>query len=139
MDIHTYLTFDGTCEEALNFYAQALDGEILMLSRISGMPGGDLPPGAEVRILHGRLSLGGQVIMASDSFPGQRVSHGGFSMSLGFDMVEEARIAFEKLSAGGEVTMEFAETFWAKAFGICTDQFGVSWMVNVDKPDAPSH
>ena len=60
-------------------------------------------------------------------------------MSLGFDTVEDAQIAFEKLSAGGEVTMEFAETFWAKAFGICTDRFGVSWMVNVDKPEASDH
>ena len=37
---------------------------------------------------------------------------------------------FEALAAGGQVTLPMAPTFWAKAFGMATDRFGVSWALN---------
>jgi PhnB protein len=46
--------------------------------------------------------------------------------------VEQGRELFEKLSQGGQVTMPYQSTFWAKGFGMLTDQFGVNWMVNVE-------
>ena len=137
MDFNVYLTFDGTCEDALNFYADTLGGEILMLSHFNEMPEGDFkpPPGSENRVLHARMMLGGKLVMASDSFPGQTVTHGGFSMQTGWDSVEEAEAIFAKLSEGGSISMPFGPTFWAKAFGTCKDKFGVDWMVNVDRED----
>jgi PhnB protein len=46
----------------------------------------------------------------------------------------EAERIFDALAEGGQVTMPFAETFWAHRFGMCTDRFGVPWMVNCEKP-----
>ncbi|MGB8664903.1 MAG: VOC family protein, partial [Serratia inhibens] len=70
----------------------------------------------------------------SDSCPqdGADTSHKGFSLSLNPNDVEQGRELFEKLSQGGQVTMPYGPTFWAKGFGMLTDQFGVNWMINVE-------
>ena len=138
MQLVTYLTFDGTCRDALEFYAETLGGEIIMISPFSDLPDepGMPPIGPEHanRVLHARMSLGGQILMASDSFPGQPVAHGGYSLSAQFTDIAEAKAKFEAISAGGEVTMPAGPTFWAAYFGVAKDKFGVSWMVNVDLP-----
>ena len=54
----------------------------------------------------------------------------GFSLSLGYPTPAEAKKAFDALAAGGKVTMPLGKTFWAEAFGMLTDQFGVGWMVS---------
>lgn len=133
MNIDPYLIFDGTCEQAMNFYAQALGGEVVMMSRFAESPGcEDLPP---ERIMHARLHVGDQVLMASDSHP----AHGhdgikGFSIALNVDSPEQAQRSFQALADGGTVVMPLGETFWSESFGMLIDRFGVSWMVNLAKP-----
>jgi PhnB protein len=58
----------------------------------------------------------------------------GFALAINYPSVDEGRRAFDALSAGGKVTMPMQQTFWAEAFGMCTDKFGTPWMVNVDAP-----
>ncbi|MNG34588.1 hypothetical protein D3C84_1211070 [compost metagenome] len=72
--------------------------------------------------------------MVSDGCPqdGSEASHKGFSLSLNPDNEEKGREIFNKLAAGGTVTMPYSPTFWAKGFGMLTDKFGVNWMVNVE-------
>ena len=139
MELITYLTFDGTCKEALDFYVETFGAEITMSSPFSDLPPDpNMPPLSEDaadRILHARMTIGGTQIYASDSFPGQPVQHGGFSLSAQFDDVSQAEKAFAALSDGGTVTMAAGKTFWAEYFGVVTDKFGVSWMVNVDLPE----
>ena len=135
MLLQTYVTFDGTCREALEFYRRELGAEIVMVSPYSDLPkDAPMQVGLEHadRVLHARFLLGGQVIMASDSFPGQPVNHSGFSLSLNLEDKTAAETVFDALSNGGQVTMPLAKTFWAELFGVCTDKFGISWMVNVD-------
>ena len=133
MNIDPYLIFDGTCEQAMNFYAAALGGEVVMMSRFAESPGcEDLPP---ERIMHARVHVGDQVLMASDSHP----AHGhdgikGFSIALNVDSAEQAKRSFEALADGGTVVMPLGETFWSESFGMLIDRFGVSWMVNLAKP-----
>jgi PhnB protein len=133
MKIDPYLIFDGTCEEAMNFYAQALGGEVVMMNRFGDSPGCEgLPP---ERIMHARLHFGDQVLMASDSHP----AHGydgikGISIALNVDTPERSERSFQALSAGGSVTMPLGETPWSQSFGMFTDRFGVPWMVNCAKP-----
>jgi PhnB protein len=50
------------------------------------------------------------------------------------DQPDDAERAFKALSDGGTITMPFGETFWAKRFGMCTDRFGIPWMINCEKP-----
>jgi PhnB protein len=133
MKIDPYLVFDGTCEQAMTFYAAALGGEVVMMNRFAQSPGcEDLPP---ERIMHARVHVGDQVLMASDSHP----AHGydgikGFSIALNVESPEQAQRSFQALAEGGTVVMPLGETFWSESFGMLIDRFGVSWMVNLAKP-----
>lgn len=128
----TYLTFDGTCAEAIRFYERVLNGKIGFMMKIADSPmATQMPPEAQQRIMHARLDLGDQVLMASDSM-GHEPYHGmhGFTMSLSYDTVEEGQPFFDALAEGGKVTMPLQETFWADGFGMLTDRFGTPWMIN---------
>lgn len=131
MKIHAYLMFDGQCEAAFNFYAECLGGTLEMM-RYADSPE-DMGVSAEVqqRIMHVCLTVGDQLLMASDSLP-QSPYEGikGCSISLQVDNVPEAERLYAALSAQGSVQMELQQTFWATRFAMLTDRFGVSWMIN---------
>jgi PhnB protein len=59
---------------------------------------------------------------------------GNISLAIGLNDVDKAKIMFNNLSDGGNVTMPLDKTFWAEAFGMLTDKFGINWMVNCDAP-----
>ncbi|AZR36373.1 glyoxalase [Xanthomonas vasicola] len=61
--------------------------------------------------------------------PGQQLQ-GAKPVGLGFDDNLEAERAYATLAEGGQIQMPFGETFWAEGFGMCTDRFGVQWLVN---------
>jgi PhnB protein len=123
-----YLSFGGDAEAALNFYAEALDGRVTELKRFSEAP--QMPHPNKNEILHGRVEASGIQIMASDGK--KDVKHGGVSLSLEFTDNAELDRVFGKLSAGGTVTMPVAEQFWGARFGMLTDKFGFSWLLNCD-------
>lgn len=130
LQLDTYIFFDGTCAEAMRFYERTLGGE-LMLMKNSESPPGQAPCGDPDRIMHARLALDGRTLMASDwasdgSYEGMK----GFSLSVAYPTVEEAKRVFDKLADGGKVTMPFGKTFWAEGFGMLVDRFGTHWMVN---------
>jgi PhnB protein len=87
-------------------------------------------PGREKLIMHARMSIGGQFLMASDSPPEHFHKPQGFSVSLTVSDPAEAEHKFKALSEGGSVNMPFGKTFFSKGFGMCIDQFGIPWMVN---------
>jgi PhnB protein len=130
-----YLGFNGNCAEAMRFYASTLDGKLEVL-----MSGADSPMAAQIpkefadRILHARLALkdGGYLYGgdASAQMPFQGIH--GASVTLNFNSIPEARKVFDKLAAGGKVTMPFAPSFWAKSFGMLIDRFGTPWIVNAE-------
>jgi PhnB protein len=130
MQINIYLRFNGTCEEAFNFYAELCGGTIEMLQRYEDMPNPhQAPPAMLKQVLHARLKLGDQVIMGSDAPPGRYQTPDGFSVSLTIDAVADAERIFKALSEQGSVQMPLAESFFAKRFGMATDRFGTPWMV----------
>ena len=45
---------------------------------------------------------------------------------------ERAKQLFENLAKGGTVVMPLEKTYWAEAFGMVTDKFGVKWMINCE-------
>jgi PhnB protein len=132
MQIDPYLNFNGNCEEAFHFYEKALGGKIEMLLKYNQAPagGGPTPPGFENKVMHVRLSVGQQIIMASDAPPGHFSPMQGFNVSLMFDDKAQAERVFNALADKGKVMMPFAQTFWAEGFGMLTDRFGTPWMVN---------
>jgi len=85
--------------------------------------------------MHAQLETpAGYTLMASDTPPGMEHSAGSaISVSLSGDG-DELRSYFEKLSAGGTVTMPLEKQMWGDEFGMCVDQFGVNWMANIAQP-----
>ncbi|WMJ09559.1 VOC family protein [Nitrosomonas sp. sh817] len=132
--IQPYLMFGGRCEEALEFYRTALGAQIDMLMRFQESPDppppGMLPPGFENKVMHASFRIAGNVLMASDGCEvGSQFK--GFSLSISVATEAEAERYFAALSDGGQVQMPLAKTFWSPKFGMLTDRFGISWMVNV--------
>lgn len=135
--INPYLNFKGNTEEAFNFYKSVFGGEFLVVQRFKDTPEADRVPTAEAnKIMHISLPIGkGNVLMATDALEsmGHSVTMGSnFHLSLSPDSEKEAEKLFSGLSAGGKVTVPLAKTFWNAYFGMFTDKFGISWMVNYD-------
>lgn len=139
--INVYLTFDGQCEKAFQFYQSVFGGEFSYLSKFGEMPPQEgMPPLSEEvqnRIMHVSLPISAEtILMGSDSIPGMHeITKGNnFSLSLDTKSKEEATHFFTKLSQNGKITMPLEDTFWGAYFGMWTDQFGINWMVNYDDP-----
>jgi PhnB protein len=133
--INTYLTFNGNCEEAFNFYASVFGGQTLQFSRFkefhSEDMGDDLSEGE--KIMHVALPIGnGTVLMGSDTVAamGEVTFGDNFSLSLQVDRKEDADKFYSQLSADGMATMPLADAPWGDYFGMLTDQFGIQWMIN---------
>lgn len=134
MHIQPYLFFNGRCEEAIEFYRQALDAQVDMLMRFKDSPqapSGDCAPQSGDKVMHASLRIGDSVVMASDGMGDGAPEFKGFSLSLGFDEDAQARRAFDALAQGGTVVMPLGPTFYASIFGMVADRFGVQWMVGV--------
>lgn len=130
--LDAYLFFDGNCAEAMRFYEKTLGAKLESLMTNAEAPPGQAPPGSGDRVMHASLLVDGRRLMASDAMadqPYERMQ--GFSLSLTYPGVDEARRIFDALADGGKVIMAFGETFWTKGFGMVVDRFGTPWMVNV--------
>ena len=130
--INAYLTFDGNCREAMEFYRQCFETELFIMP-FSEIPG-EIPPEAKNRIAHARLSKGEGTLMASDTMPGMPFQAGNnFSVCIDCESIEEIDRLFAALGEGGKVTMPLQKTFWAPRFGMLTDRFGINWMFNCEE------
>jgi PhnB protein len=140
MQVQAYLSFDGRCEEALEFYRGAIGAEVVGLMRFKEMP--DAPPGAvtpanESKVMHSAFRVGKSTVMASDGMSqGGRPVFQGVTLALQVADRAEAEKLFASLSRGGQVQMPLGKTFFSDGFGTLTDKFGVAWMVNVSPENA---
>jgi PhnB protein len=129
----TYLNFDGSTREAMQFYQRCLGGD-LMMQRFAEVKV-DVPPEAKDRIVHAKLTVGASTLMASDTLPGMAPHNGdNFSICLICESSEETEKFFTALGQNGKVTLPLQDMFWGARFGMIVDQFGVNWMFNYDKP-----
>lgn len=135
MQLHTYLTFNDCCETALNFYRDALGGEILYIMRAGDSPmAKDIPQHLHQQIMHARIRLGDQIVMASDRQAGDPAKAQGFHVTITAADTAEAERIYQALQVKSEIHMPLQETFWALRFAMLTDQFGIPWMINCDRP-----
>jgi PhnB protein len=130
---HPYLVLPGTCREAFTRYREVFGGELTLLT-MAEAPGDERPPPEHAElIMHAALTVGDGVLMGSDD-PAGGGPMAGCAVSFATGDAAQAARVFEGLSDGGTVTMPLGETFWSPCFGMCTDRFGVSWMVNTEAP-----
>ena len=133
MAIQPYLFYNGRTAEALEFYRRHLGAEVGMVMRFKDSPGG-LPPGytqSPDNVMHSEMRINGTLVMASDGMEADsKPRFQGFSLTYEARDEADAKKRFDALaSSGGQIQMAFGETFFAKAFGVVADKFGVSWMV----------
>ena len=133
MQLNPYLLFNGNCAEAFKFYEETLGGKIEGLFTYSGSPAAEhAPPEWGDKVMHATLMIGDQKLMGSDAPPGHYEQPKGISVSISLNDREKGERIFNALAQGGTTTMPFAKTFWAEGFGMCTDRFGIPWMVNCE-------
>lgn len=136
--INTYLTFNGNCEEAFNFYKSVFGGDFAHIGKFKDMPENPKFPIAETdkeKVMHVSFPIGNSILMGSDTggeWSSNYIQGNNFSVSINADNKEEADRLFNALSENGKITMPMNETFWGSYFGMFTDQFGIQWMVSFD-------
>ena len=133
--IQPYLNFDGGCEEALEFYRNALGAEVDVLMRFKDSPEphqpGMCPPGTENKVMHSSFRVGNIQLMASDCRCEGQPNFRGFSLALTVSSPAEADRLFAALEKDGQVQMPLGKTFFSPRFGVVADRFGLSWMIYV--------
>jgi PhnB protein len=132
MAFYPYLIFGGNCRQAFARYQEIFGGELSIMS-MADMPDAETPPEQADLVMHAALSFDDNLLMASDdpAFDGVR----GMAVNYSVDTVAEAERVFAALAEAGEVQMPMGAVFWSPAFGMCTDRFGVPWMVGADVPE----
>ena len=135
MKTNLHLVFSGKCRDAFAFYEKTFNSKVEFTMTFGEAPAGSpVPPGSENLILHTSMPLGSMTLMGCDAPKGSEGTLGGFQISLADDSSAEVERLFEALKEGGSVQMPLGKTFWSPLFGMCTDKFGVAWMVSVPGP-----
>jgi len=138
MKFTIYLSFDGHCREAFEFYRSVLGGEITAMLRFADGPAescGGLSADIGERIMHGCYEVAGFALMATDATPEHPYAGvTGAHVALHAELPEQAERWFAALSAGGQVQMPIGPTFWALRYGMFVDRFGIPWMINCALP-----
>ena len=132
-DLH--LNFDGNCAEAFAFYEKTFNSKIVMSMKYSDAPAGTpASPDMGDKIMHTSLLVGGVLLMGADAPKGRFTAPAGFQISISISDEAEVKRIYAALSEGGSVQMPLMPTFWSPLFGMCTDKFGIGWMVTVPGP-----
>ncbi len=138
--VNVYLTFNGNCEDAFNFYKSVFGGEFTYIGRFGEMPPGE--DGKKIseedanKIMHVSLPVSAETMLLGSDTGGEWSAYfkqgTNYAVSINADSREEADKLFNGLAEGGQVTMPLNDTFWGAYFGMFTDKFGIQWMVNYD-------
>lgn len=134
MQVQPYLFFDGRCEEALEFYRDAVGAKVEALMRFKDSPEpppADCAPVGADKVMHASVRIGDTQVMVSDGDARGRPEFKGFSLSLTVADADEAQRRFAALGEGGQVVVPLGKTFFSPSFGMLVDRFGVHWMVFV--------
>ena len=129
--LNPYLNFRGNAREAMEFYEGVFGGKLSVSTFADYHAASD--PSENDLVMHADLEGSeGIRFMAADTPIKMEYRPGtNFSMSLSGDDEAQLRDYFEKLAEGGSVTMPLEKAAWGDIFGMCTDRFGISWLVNV--------
>lgn len=138
--VNAYVNFDGNCAQAFDFYKSVFGGEFQARMKFGEAPGMDAPPEMKDKLMHVALPIGkNTMLMGSDwsaQMFGPMIRGNSFALAVNAEDRAEADKLFKSLSAGGQVTMPIADAFWGAYFGMCTDKFGINWMVNCENKKA---
>jgi PhnB protein len=128
-----YLTFNGKAREALEYYQEVFQGEVLNVQTF-GDADYPTPPEMDNRIMHAQFKKEDLFIMMSDSFQDQSVTVGNnISLAIELESSEEIQNLYDQLKEKGSVLMELQDTFWGATYAKVEDPFGITWDLNYTK------
>jgi PhnB protein len=126
--------FNGNCNEAIEFYKDALEAQVKEIAYAKDAPPDssmdDCPPDF---VMHSEVFICGTQFSLTDGAQSPPAI-GNFSYLIVYDTPEKVTATFEKLAAGGEVEEALSATFWSPLYGSVVDRFGVNWQVMVEHP-----
>lgn len=129
MNLIPTIHFKDNCDEAINFYKEALGAEVKVINYAKDAPADSeldgLPPNF---VMYSEVVIFGTKLSFTDGAENP-VPYGNHVLLTTFDTEEEVRKVFGKLEEGGRVTEPLAITFWAGLYGEVVDKFGVCWQV----------
>ena len=131
--LNPYISFGGNAQQAMEFYKKVFGGA-LTINTFGEFGAADGPEANQ--IMHGMLETdSGFTLMGADTPPGMEYNPGtNMAVSLSGDDADELRGYWSKLSDGGAVPVPLEKQMWGDEFGMCVDQFGTTWMVNIGQP-----
>jgi PhnB protein len=133
LGVNPYIAFKGNCQQAIEFYKTALGAAVLFTQTVGESPMSNMGPATN--IMHCTMKVGDSTIMmCDDPRPEAAAGDGNISLAIGLNDPDRATQLFSNLADGGSVIMPLEKTYWAEAFGMVMDKFGVKWMVNCDAP-----
>ncbi len=152
MSVNTvaHLNFYGEAREALGFYQSVFGGQTVIATYGDfGLPK-ELPDAGKVvfgqitadsgfRVMAQDIPSQAQIITPAETSPAPstRREHGvtltsePFFLSVRGDSVEEVEALWDRLSASATIIEPFGPAQWAPAFGMLTDRFGITWILDV--------
>ncbi|HET8794951.1 MAG TPA: VOC family protein [Arthrobacter sp.] len=136
--LNPYIGFRDTAKQAMEFYHSVFGGELTSSTFAEFHASED--PAEQDKIMHSMLTTdSGLTLMASDTPNGMEYNpSGNFSISLSGEDADESELRgyWEKLVEGGKVQEDLARAPWGDTFGMCTDRFGINWLVNIAGPQS---
>ena len=138
MKMNVHLNFSGNCADAFQFYQKVFRTKDSITVKYSEAPHAmPVEPNWREKIMHTSIPLGDGSLMGCDAPHDRSTPLGGFQVSVEPADEAETRRIFEGLKEGGSVQMPMSPTFWSPMFGMCTDKFGVAWMVGMPAAGQP--
>lgn len=139
-NVFPYLVMNGNGREAVWFYEQAIGAQVIEMTTFGDLPENEeshFPEEAKDRIMNAQLQIGSNMLMISDTFPGEDYRTGEqVTIAITMDDVAQSKEIFEKLQEGGEVLMELQQTFWSPSYGQVKDKFHVTWQVSAEPEES---
>jgi len=137
MSVVAYVSFNGNCEEALDFYAESFKTtktEIMRWKDAPADPNFELPDSARELVMHSFLNICDGEVMFSDVPPNMPVTIGdNIGLTVISKSIDDIKYYFDKVKNGGTIIMELQETFWTKCYGSVKDKFGIMWQFSLDE------
>lgn len=134
LGVHAYLKMNGNGKEAVKFYEEVLEAEVLSVQTYWELPENPeftLPEEAKNRVVHANLRIGNTFLMLSDIFPGESYEMGSqVDVAILLNDVEQSKEVFGKLAKEGEAVMPIQETFWSPSYGQVKDKYGITWQIS---------
>lgn len=134
--LNPYLNFRDNAREAMEFYKSVFGGKLTLGTFKEFNASQD--PSEDNKIMHAELETDNGITLMGADTPNSMEYRPGANgnISLSGEDYPELKTCFEKLSNGGTVTMPLESAPWGDTFGMCTDKYGVSWLVNIAKQKA---